>query len=375
MRIGFDAKRLFHNRTGLGNYSRDLIKNLAQHSPKNTYLLYNPKPKKIDSILLKNNVKEILPCGFLNKKMPALWRSKNIVNQIARDNVQMYHGLSGELPWGVENLKTKKVVTIHDLIFCRYPHFYSFWDRKVHFKKFLHAARIADTIIAISEQTKKDIVRFLKIDPQKIQVIYQSCHKVFKKQPQRIFIENTLKKYKIPDRFLLNVGTIEPRKNLLNIVKAFADLDIDLVVVGRKTAYYKKVLQWIEPHQIAHKIHFLQNVSPPELAALYRAAAASLYLSVFEGFGIPIIESLYSATPVITSQGGCFSEAGGAAAFYVNPLSVPDIKNKIQEVLSQGISEKQKKTMSEHLKKFEDTHIADSYLEVYQKLLQGESFR
>lgn len=370
IRIGFDAKRLFHNTTGLGNYSRDLLRIFGKYFPENQYVLYNPKPKKIDLHFPKKNFKEILPQGFLNEKIPAFWRTKNIVKQLQKDNLQIYHGLSGELPLGIEKIKSKKILTIHDLIFCRYPELYSFWDRKIHFQKVFHAAKKADIIIAMSAQTKKDITHFLKIHPEKIQVIYQGCHKIFKQPLEDSFIKTTLEKYQIPDTFFLNVGTIEPRKNLLNIVKAFKNLDENLVVVGKKTHYFKEVLDYIKNKKTL-RVHFLEGISMEELAVLYKKAIASIYLSIFEGFGIPIIESIYSNTPVITSKGGCFGEAGGAVAFYVNPLNIKEISEKIQEISKDNsLYQKKQKLREQHLKKFEDSHIANAYFKMYQEILK-----
>ena len=158
MRIGYDAKRLFHNNTGLGNYSRDLIRILTKFYTKNSYLLYNPK-KGNRSIDLASNATEILPKGKFWKKFSSFWRQKAIVKQLINDKIEIYHGLSGELPRGIENTKIKTVVTIHDLIFVRYPKLYSFFDRKIHFNKFKYAAETADIVIAISEQTKRDIIK------------------------------------------------------------------------------------------------------------------------------------------------------------------------------------------------------------------------
>ena len=111
-------------------------------------------------------------------------------------------------------------MTIHDLIFVRFPQYYTWFDRKIHFWKFRKAANSADKIIAISEQTKRDIIQFLKVDENKIDVVYQGCHASFEEKPTEEFLNQVKDKFNLPERFLLNVGTIEERKNLLNVVKA-----------------------------------------------------------------------------------------------------------------------------------------------------------
>ena len=156
--IGYEAKRIFHNGTGLGNYSRDLIKILSSYFNTNNYYLYNPKPSEIERFTTNEiNVFERLPVRQLSKIFFNIWRQFTIIKDLKYDNVTIFHGLSGELPFGLKKAGIKSVVTIHDLIFVRYPSFYSFFDRKIHFYKFKKAAAGADKIIAISQQTKNDI--------------------------------------------------------------------------------------------------------------------------------------------------------------------------------------------------------------------------
>ena len=163
MKIGYEAKRIFHNKTGLGNYSRDLIRILSTYYPDNTYFLYNPKPSEKNLFNSeKTNIKECLPKSSFYKMFYNLWRQKAIVGDIVADDIQIYHGLSGEIPLGINRTKIKTIVTIHDLIFLRYPELYPFLDRIIYRVKFYSACKNADTIIAISEETKKDMSRTQK---------------------------------------------------------------------------------------------------------------------------------------------------------------------------------------------------------------------
>ena len=372
MILGFDAKRFFHNKTGLGNYSRDLIRILAHHHPENSYLLYNPKPKKIDRIPIDGKIIiENLPETKKDRTLSSLWRLFSVCYQIKKDKVDLYHGLSGEIPIGLNNSGVKTVVTIHDLIFMRYPNLYSFFDRKIHYYKFKYAANNADLVIAISEQTKKDIVTYLKINPEKIKVIYQGCAPVFKEEIPTEFIELTRKKYQLPSHFILNVGTIEKRKNVLSVIKAIKEIDTQLVVIGKKTVYFKEVNNYIVENNIQNKVIFLENVELKELASIYRMASVFIYPSIFEGFGIPIIEALYSKTPVITSKGGCFSEAGGENSVYINAINSKKIKGEIEELLAN--SEKSKVMKQKGLKfvqRFNDDIIAKNWVETYNEVLR-----
>jgi glycosyltransferase involved in cell wall biosynthesis len=370
MILGFDAKRFFHNKTGLGNYSRDLIRILAQYYPENSYLLYNPKPKKIDRISIDGKIIiEHLPQTKKDRKLSSLWRLFSVCSQIKKDKVEIYHGLSGEIPIGLNNSGVKTVVTIHDLIFMRYPNLYSYFDRKIHYYKFKYAANKADLVIAISEQTKTDIVTYLKINPDKIKVIYQGCATVFKEDIPSEFIELTREKYQLPPNFILNVGTIEKRKNVLSVIKAIKEIDTQLVIIGKKTAYFSEINTYILENNLQNIVIFLENVELKELASIYRMATVFIYPSVFEGFGIPIIEALYSKTPVITSKGGCFSEAGGENSIYIDPLNPEELRIELSELL---VNSEKRVVMQqkgfEFVQKFNDEIIAQNWIETYYKI-------
>lgn len=370
MKIGFEAKRVFHNRTGLGNYSRDLIRILNTYYPDNDFLLYNPKRANQNLFSYSSEkIEEKLPQSVFHQKFYNLWRQNGVIKDLKKDDIQIYHGLSGELPFGIDRQKIKTVVTIHDLIFLRFPEFYSFFDKNIHFLKFKHAAKTADLVIAISEQTKKDIVDFLEIDPKKIKVIYQGCHEAFKKEYTQEQIRIVLKKYDLPESFILNVGTIESRKNILSVIKAIKRIDTHLVVVGSKTNYFKKIDEYLTKHKMTSKVIFLKGLSVEELAILYQEAQLFVYPSLFEGFGIPIIEALYSKTPVITSINGCFSEAGGPHSIYVDPTNVREIGFQINRVLKdKNLSQQMIEKGFEYVQKFNDEIIAKQVFELYQSL-------
>ncbi len=369
LRIGYDAKRVFHNFTGLGNYSRDLVAIMSSHFTNYQYFLYNPKPKKIDRLEKRDHVVEVLPLLRFWKKFSSLWRQGPVVAQLLHDKINIFHGLSGEIPKGISKTGIKTVVTIHDLIFLRYPKLYSFADRKIHLRKFLRATREADVVIAISEQTKRDIVDFLKIDPEKIQVVYQGCHKLFKEPMPANWKKKVQEKHKLPKEYILNVGTIEERKNLLTAVQAIKNMDVFLVVVGGKTGYYKEVLEYIENESLQEKVLFLEQVSLEELVAVYQMASLFLYPSMFEGFGIPIIEALYSKVPVITSTGSCFSEAGGPHSLYVDPMDSQKFSQQIESVLSNdNLRNEMIEKGFEFAQKFNDEHIAKEIMKIYKSV-------
>jgi glycosyltransferase involved in cell wall biosynthesis len=302
--------------------------------------------------------------------MKSLWRLYFVSNKIKKQNLAIYHGLSGEIPLGLPN-RIKKVVTIHDLIFIRYPNLYSSFDRKIHYLKFKYAAKYSDIIVAISQQTKNDIISFLDISEDKIKVIYQGCNSVFKQKFSEIEIKNTIKKYNLPEDYILNVGTIEKRKNLLIILKSITKTNKNLVIIGKKTAYFNEIWNYILSNNLENQVFFLKNLSLEEMAIIYQKAILFIYPSIFEGFGIPIIEALYSKTPVITSKGGCFSEAGGENSVYIDALNPEEIKIELASLLVNSEKrEVMKQKGFEFVQKFNDSTIANNWIETYSEVLR-----
>ena len=373
MRIGFDAKRAFSNYTGLGNYSRDTIRVLSTFFSKNKYFLFTPK--KISnprSGFLENqdNINIISPNNLFNKFFSSFWRSKNIVNDIRVNKIDIYHGLSHELPIGIENTNVKTVVTIHDLIYLRYPYLFTKVDRKIYDKKFRSACERADKIIAISKQTKKDIIDFFNIHEKKIEVVYQGCNEVFKSIKNSDELSNVKNKFKLFENYLLYVGSIERRKNLLTLLKSLKDLpNKNLIIIGDGKSYKKECLDFIKKNKLEKRTKILSELNLFEIACIYQNAEILIYPSIFEGFGIPIVEALFSKLPVITSKDGCFKEAGGENSIYIDPLSSEEITKAINII---GNDEKLKNKMIEKgynfAQNFTDKKIANNLIRVYNSL-------
>jgi glycosyltransferase involved in cell wall biosynthesis len=333
MNIGFDGKRATNNLTGLGNYSRSLIAHMAKYFPQNQYFVYSSKVKDHKQIKSFLNVPGVI---IKLAESGLFWRSFGILKQLKKDGIELYHGLSQELPFGISGAAIKSIVTIHDLVYIRFPQYYPLIDRLIYKFKAKYACKHANGIIAISENTKRDLVELLKVPTGKIKVIYQSCDESFK-QEFPIEIKNQIReKYHLHEKYLLNVGTIEPRKNLMLVVKALAKLpqDISLVVIGKSKDYAKEVLQEINHLNLNARVLFLKDVSFLDLPVIYQLASVFVYPSVYEGFGIPIIEALYSKVPVIAATGSCLEEAGGPESIYVDPNNPQELFEAIQMVLT-----------------------------------------
>jgi glycosyltransferase involved in cell wall biosynthesis len=295
---------------------------------------------------------------------------------LKKEQIAVFHGLSNELPFCIKQTCIPSIVTIHDLIFLRYPDLYSPIDRMIYRFKYRYSCKVADKIIAVSECTKRDIIAYLNIPEEKIAVIYQGCHPQFNKNVSADKKTEVSLKYSLPKRFLLFVGTIEERKNLLLIVKALKNLEenIHLVAVGKKTSYQKRVEEYIAENQLSKRVHFHHHVLFDDLPALYRLAQIFIYPSRFEGFGIPVIEALSCGLPVIAAIGSCLEEAGGKCSIYVDPDNDSELTDQIKLILNDAklvrlMSEKGKK----YAERFSDEAIAKDLMCIYQSLLHKKS--
>lgn len=382
MNIGFDAKRAFHNGTGLGHYSRTLILSLATQYPEHAYYLFNPK-RSSDFSLSGDNIHEVVPTGMLNKTFTGAWRSSWVKKDIRRLAIDIYHGLSHEIPVGIQNLGIKSVVTMHDLIHERYPEQYNPIDVKIYRKKFQYACKYADRVIAISEQTKNDLIEFYNTPAEKISVCYQSCHPAFGQTVSAEEKERVKNKYGLPDEFFLYVGSLIERKNLLTICKAIFllrnEMKIPLVVIGEGGKYKQIVKDFLQQNRMEHLVIFLsenENINKlPEyktaavFPAIYQSAIAMIYPSFFEGFGIPVLEALWSRLPVITSSVSCLPEAGGKGAYYVHPSSAEEMATGMKRIYN----EKELQTALveagwKHAQQFTPAVCAAAVMNVYNSL-------
>lgn len=382
MNIGFDAKRAYHNGTGLGHYSRTLIRSLAEYFPQHEYFLFNPKPSELFE-LNGRNTHEILPSKLLHKTLSSVWRSTWIKNDLEKMAIDIYHGLSNEVPLDIHKTAIKSVVSIHDLIFERYPAQYSRIDVEIYKRKFIYACDHADKIIAISEQTKNDIMEFYKTPEQKITVCYQSCNPAFANPVNENIRQQIKEKYSLPDEYFLYVGSIIERKNLLGICKALYllrnDLKIPLVVIGDGTKYKQQVKDFIRQNGLDSKVIFLSENSLAKVAssflkaddfpAIYQMAIAMIYPSFFEGFGIPVLEALWSRLPVITSNVSSLPEAGGDGVYYVDPNNAEEIAAGMKKIHSdKAFTETLKEKGWQHAQHFTQQNCAANVIKVYENL-------
>ena len=369
MILAFDAKRLFNNFTGLGNYARTLLKNLQHFYPENKYHLFTPKiiKNKETAYFLDN------PAFIIHtpERFNPLWRTYGMSEQINVLKPDIFHGLSHEIPFGIDK-NVVKMVTFHDLIYEKYPEQFNWLDLKMYKWKYRMSAKRADHIIAISKSTKDDLVALYDIPAEKISVVYQSCNEVFQIDDVQDFTSDSVLKKLSP--YYLYVGSIIERKGLLQTVIAYAGLPQTyrkpfIIVGGGDKGYIKKVKDLIKYYQLESDFHFISGIPNQELVTLYDHCYALLYPSVYEGFGIPIIECLFRGKPVITSDISSMPEAAGSGALLINPFSPESISKAMihlhDEKSYKNLASQGWKHVVSH---FSSDITAQEMMEMYQSL-------
>ncbi|MCB0552217.1 MAG: glycosyltransferase family 4 protein [Phaeodactylibacter sp.] len=374
LRIGYDAKQLFNDFAGQGSYSRTLLANLAEYYPDNAYFLYAPRFTKSDdtSFFLNSALFNVQ----LPRRGPTLyWRTLGLKRYLRKHKIGLFHGLVNELPLALQGTGIRSIVTIHDLIFLHYPQHYTLFNRKALDLKYRYACRQADHIVAISESTKRDIIHFYGIAPEKISVIYQSCSERFRQERAQKTIEAVRRRHHLPEEYLLTVGAITARKNLMGTVRALQllpdSLKLPLVVVGKGTAHKAKIQRYLQQNRLEKWVYFIE-ASFEDLPAIYQDASVFLYPSFFEGFGLPILEALFSETPVLTSNTSSLPEAGGPGAYLVDPAKPEQIAAGIEKILTDDAYRASLvENGSEYAQQFRGEPLAQQMMELYKKVVGG----
>jgi glycosyltransferase involved in cell wall biosynthesis len=374
MNIGFDAKRIVQNNTGLGNYSRFVVEVLSEYFPGNRYLLFAPKRRenrRMDVLKERSNVWFVFPSGIY-RVFPSLWRIFVRKKRMSGNGIDVFHGLSNELPLWIRHTGVRTVVTVHDLIFLRYPQFYGLVDRWIYRFKFRRACFDADVVIAVSECTKRDIVGFFNVPEDKVRVVYQSCHPQFRREVPEERRKEVLKRYGFPEKFILFVGSIEQRKNLLLAVKALRLIpeNVHLVAIGKSTSYQREVECYTRESGLQSRVHIFNGFPFEEFPSVFRSAEVFVYPSFFEGFGIPVIEALWSGTPVVAATGSCLEEAGGPDSFYVDPSDEVGLADRINQILGDpGLALSMSERGKRYVRRFDPELIAGGIEAIYRSLL------
>ncbi|MEK7653132.1 MAG: glycosyltransferase family 1 protein [Patescibacteria group bacterium] len=328
MRIGIDARCLMNkNYSGVSWYAFNLLKAIFELDQKNQYLLFynSAKPVAFPEFGREN----VRPVGF---KYPnkIFNLAVNFLNWPKIDQL-----IGGVDILFVPNLhfiswsgNCRKILVVHDLSFLRFPEFFTFksqwWHQLILAKRILNQA---DLVIADSKNTRNDLVELLEIKPEKIKVVYPGIGKKFRKFSDESF-EMVKQKYDLPAEFVLFLGTLEPRKNVENVIRACQGRN--LVIAGGRGWRDKKILKMIGKNQ---QIKYLGYINEEDKPALYNLASCLVYPSFYEGFGLPIVEAMACGCPVVCGANSSQAEVAGEAALLVDPYNVNEIKNAVELIM------------------------------------------
>jgi glycosyltransferase involved in cell wall biosynthesis len=320
MKIAIDARVLEKQMTGIGRYLWDILVEIPKYDTRNSYFLLSTQPlKNYDNNFYTNIVLDKIS----NRKLfSPFWLNILVPSFLKKEKIDIFFSPNNLCP--IFSLKnTKKIITIHDVMFKIDRYYYSFFYRKyldIMLKKSIDAS---DKIITISNCSKNDIVKYYSINPDKIDVIYRVADNKF--QPRTVdetFRKELNIKYGLPDKFVLYVGLIENRKNIKTILKS-ADLvskqrqDIKFILIGNKGFGFNNIKTEIEKRQ--GTVKYLRFVDDKDLPFLYNLASIFFLTSYYEGFGLPVLEAMQSGTPVVTSNVSSLPEVVGEAGFMCSP--------------------------------------------------------
>ncbi|MFT4522654.1 MAG: glycosyltransferase involved in cell wall biosynthesis [Bacteroidia bacterium] len=364
MRIGFDAKRYFKNETGLGNYSRTLVDGLAEASSDNDFVLFTADKKAEKKKLPHNNQYLSTP-----KRKRWLWRQLGMSDAINREKIDVYHGLSAELPMFAP--KAKKVVTIHDIIFLKYPKYYKFIDRVIYTFKTKQALLGADAVVFMSKKTQNDVYDIFKIKPKKSLVIYQDCHQRFYKKVDSAKLEAFKIQVALPTKFIVCVSAFDGRKNQQTLVEAFAKIDnkdLHLVLVGKDGGELENIRNQISEQSLSKRVHIYSDVSSKDLPFYYHLSVCSIFPSFYEGFGIPAAESLAMGKVVLTAKDSSMAEIVGSAGAYFDPNSAHEIAECININTTEPRLAQLKAAIPKQLDVFSSLKMVADHMALYKEL-------
>ena len=329
MKIGIDASRItVLQRTGTENYSLCLTRALAKVDTSNRYVLYfRGRAVSFDNPRFST---QVIPWPFL-------WTQGGLAWECLMHPPDLVFIPAHTLPV-LRRPSLKSVVTIHDLGVRYLPQYHQFPQRLYLDKAVRYAARHATHLIAVSEATKKDIIARFGVSEKKITVVYEGVEQTkFKIQNPKSKIGEVRRKYNIRGEYVLFVGTVQPRKNLRRLIEAFSKVggeDTQLVIAGKPGWSFEDIYSAPSDFGVARRVQFLGHVSDQDLPALYWGSRCLAFPSLFEGFGLPVLESMASGVPVVTSNVSSLPEVGGNAAVYVDPYKVASIASGLHEVLT-----------------------------------------
>lgn len=371
MKIGIITDFIDGNKGGIRIYTCNLIKQLNTIDKSNKYYLIHGESK--DNQIYKANEEILVKKYSLSKGSTAIWRYISTPLKLKSMNqLDIVHDTYEIGPLSVK-MPFKKIITVHDLSPFLFPNTFSSSNVLFHKLFFSKTLRSVDKIITVSENTKCDLVTHFNVPEDKIKVIFNGVDPKFKPLDKND-VNQSINKYNINFPYILYVGTLEPRKNLPTLLKAYSQLkkkniNHKLVIAGRKGWKYHDIFETIDKLNIKNEVIFTGYVLENDLPALYNAASLFVYPSIYEGFGLPPLESMACGTPVITSNTSSLPEVVGNAGITVNPKDIDMLATAMYEVLTNdSLMKEMTKKGLERAKLFSWKSCAVETLKVYEEI-------
>ena len=369
MRIGFDVSALVKEAAGIGQCIINIIHNIMEIDKENEYFLFTYDKIKLP-FSLKENWRIVDYGGAKHQQIRFFTALPQILKKM---KIQVFFGTRHYLPPFNSNIRY--VALVHDLIPLRMPELFT----KKHLQRFKIFTSIckrqADSYIAVSDATKADILHYMKVPEEKIQVIYEGANPNFTPEKDEAGIKETMERFGIEGSYLLCLSTVEPRKNMLRTIQAYEqyvlknELPYQLVIVGGKGWNNGEIYDYVKEHDLSSHVLFTGYVSNEDVKNIYANATIFIYASLYEGFGIPVLEAMQSGVPVITSNVSSMPEVAGDACILVDPYQVDEIKNAIIKILdSETLQAEMKEKGIAQAKKFSWRKCSE---EVHKHLLNG----
>lgn len=373
MRIGIDARMYSTEFTGIGRYVCELVKHVTALDEANEYVLFMNQPEHESFDPPSKRVSKVL----VNARHYSLKEQLNYFWVLKRAKLDLMHFTHFNAPI---LYRKPSIVTIHDLTLSFFPgkKMNSALRRMAYNRVLKAAVKHAHRVIAVSENTKADLVEVVKTSSAKVEVIYEGVGEEFGPRGDKELQEDVLKKYGITKDFLLYTGVWRGHKNLVNLIKAFALLreapnafDKQLVITGEEDPYYPEVKRTVKELGLEHHVIYTGMISEKELVALYQSAEVYVFPSLYEGFGLPPLEAMRCGTPVVASKSSCIPEiCGEVNALFFDPYDPEDIANSIQKVLlDEGLRGELRECGLKHSLKFSWEKMAEKTLKVYGEVL------
>ena len=394
MNIAIDGRTIAGNKTGVGSYTERLVRALLQCDSRNHYYLFLTEP---NDHIEGPNVTKINIVGYGPPILNRYWENVLLPKEIQRYNIDIFFGPAYVLPYFVRfgtmlanipipmtlhfffnsHRKVKYVVTIHDVISRIYPEYFTL-KMRIWQRFFLwNAQKSADWVIADSQSTKNDILRFYPSYRDRVTVIYPELDDSFRIITDEAMLVRTKRKYSLPKKFILYIGTIEPRKNVEGIAATYRNLppDIqsqyDLVIGGKLGWYATKIFNEIKIHRLESRIHFIGYVDDSFLPSLFTLASIFVFPSFYEGFGYPPLEAMACGVPVVSSDTSSLPEAVGNAAILVDPTDVQQISKAIENILRSGeLAAELRRKGLERINLFSWKKCAEETLKVFEEVIR-----